>query len=258
MNNIAQKILLLSSDTTIALQLRELCLELSIDTLTINMSADSIRRACDDHWDLAIIYSGHDHNSALDACRKIKSGYPLGQVLVVSDNTDQEYVVSCIKEGADDYVISPWNAEILKARISVATNRHQLICRLTKKDTQTIGIENQRTVPTTESTDSSKDNNSNYRHIGDVRLCPYKREVTIDDNLIHLTRTEYLLLTYLAEHIGRPCSSVELLKNVLGYEDENYLPSLHSHVSRLRRKLRQSTVTSIETIWCYGYRFLTN
>jgi len=74
------------------------------------------------------------------------------------------------------------------------------------------------------------------------------------ERIIHLTRTEYSLLAYLFQRTSRPCSSVELLNNVLGYEDENYLPSLHSHVSRLRRKIQRSETTSIETIWCYGYR----
>ena len=168
---------------------------------------------------------------------------------MVSENSDSGFISRCLQLGADDYIKKPYDTEELGARLTVAINRHQRVIKL-------LGMSDGRDKDSPElaNADSIPTDASRYKHAGDVRLCDVKREVAVMEQLIKLTRTEYQLLKYLFDRIDRPCSSVELLQNVLGYSDENYLPSLHSHVSRLRRKLKASETTAIETIWCYGYR----
>jgi two-component system KDP operon response regulator KdpE len=62
--------------------------------------------------------------------------------------------------------------------------------------------------------------------------------VTLDDEPLHLTSTEYRLLTYLAQNAGHTLVSNTILSKVWGAGFVDDYPALHLYVSRLRRKLR--------------------
>ncbi len=264
----AQKILLLVSDEAISALVKKLCCEFSLEIDTAEKCIDSIGYACETSWDLLIIYASDHYSFTPGACNKIKELKPCSQIIVISENTDPVFISECLHQGADDYVTIPWNDREFTARVTSTIRRHQLLFQLMKDSPNYPGAELVKAEAELAKAEPAKadpvkatpqaSDESHYLNIGDIRLCPYKREVTVLSRELKLTRTEYSLLNYLMERIDRPCSSVELLNNVLGYEDENYLPSLHSHVSRLRRKINASKTTTIETIWCYGYRVLAN
>jgi DNA-binding response OmpR family regulator len=244
MNNVGNKTLLLISDRSISTLVRELCRHHSAEIEARDHSDASVDFACISEWDLLILYSETQASAIVESCRHIKAKRPLGQIIVVAATDEPAFSARCLHQGADDVIAAPWNDVEFAARINAAIRR--------SKQLQEFQQQAKTSPPITAS--QSDEDHSNYQYVGDVRLCPVKREVSVLNTLVHLTRTEYVLLTYLLTRLNRPCSSVELLNNVLGYEDENYLPSLHSHISRLRRKINQSNTTSIETIWCYGYR----
>jgi DNA-binding response OmpR family regulator len=203
-----------------------------------------------DDWDVLVIFTASNRTFALQACEQIRALKKIDQIIVISHLSDSEFSAECLRRGADDYLVSTQPPVELQARLGAAVRRQHNI---------TIALQQQPTDSPVASEPDARDevHAPQYQYVGDVRLCPFKREVTVMENVLRLTRTEYQLFQYLTDHIERPCSSVELLNNVLGYSDENYLPSLHSHISRLRRKLKPSKTTNIETIWCYGYRVQT-
>src|SRR5207247_4051353 len=65
------------------------------------------------------------------------------------------------------------------------------------------------------------------------------RRVTVDGEELHLTPTEYALLTALVRHADRVVTDSMLLQEVWGpeYGDEDHY--LHVYVARLRKKLEQ-------------------
>ena len=236
------KTLLLISDRSLSAMVLDLCHHHSREVAVRSHDAASVEFACATAWDLLIVDSEGQDSAVVENCRRIKAANPLGQIFVVVDVADPVFSASCLHEGADEVVVSPWNDIEFSARISVAMRRSNQLLQLERNGfVRPPALTGQSAEPS-------------YQSVGDVRLCTIKREVSVLGELVHLTRTEYLLLTYLIRRTNLPCSSVELLNNVLGYEDENYLPSLHSHISRLRRKIKRSITTSIDTIWCYGYR----
>ena len=237
---------LLISDRSMSATILKLCHHHSNEVEVRGNDAASVELACATAWDLLIVYSETQDSVVVENCRRIKAANPLGQILVVVGVADPVFSASCLQVGADEVVVSPWNDIEFSARISVAMRRSNQLLQLQRNG---FGSSPAQAIQSAEQKPKST-----YQHVGDVQLCPIKREVAVHGELVHLTRTEYLLLTYLIRRTNLPCSSVELLNNVLGYEDENYVPSLHSHISRLRRKIRRSITTSIDTIWCYGYR----
>lgn len=150
----------------------------------------------------------------------------------------------------------PSQSEEIADRVKCALRRSVAIQQHLRGSDTTTGIcsSNGNHSPA-KLTESSHDTSSFYL-AGDIKVYKQRHEVTVAEKLVSLTYTEFALLAYLVENMGRPCSKEELLSIVLGYRDENYTASLHSHVSRLRRKLEKagSSTTSIETLWRFGYR----
>lgn len=255
MTSLPKKILLINSDNHISSSVGELCVllnsELEVHDQSTNDVIDQIEKA----WDLIIVHADQQHSKAIQICRQVKEKRPLCQIIVVSVNSNPEIAAGCLSNGADDFIIFPWNTVECYARANAALKRSEEVSKLLEISKRGVGATAYNSQPLAWNT--SETSEIEYQFAGDVRLCRLKREVVVSDQVLQVTRTEFLLVAYLIENISRPCSSSELLLNVLGYEDDNYLPSLHSHVSRLRRKLKSSKTTTIETIWCFGYRILT-
>ena len=64
-----------------------------------------------------------------------------------------------------------------------------------------------------------------------------RRRVTLDDRVVTLTESEYLLLATLARFPGRVYTRFELIDKVRGYDFEGYERTIDAHVKNLRKKL---------------------
>jgi two-component system KDP operon response regulator KdpE len=84
-----------------------------------------------------------------------------------------------------------------------------------------------------------------------------KREVIVDSKPVHLTPTEFHLLSVLVQHRGQVVSHESLLTQIWGRRHVNNLSILQSYVSCLRRKLEKdpSKPSLLRTEWDVGYRF---
>jgi two-component system, OmpR family, response regulator len=85
----------------------------------------------------------------------------------------------------------------------------------------------------------------------DVRLSCASRQVHIDGEHLPLTRLEFDLLKYLADHPHRVFSRAQLLTAVWGYEHTGER-TVDVHVRRLRVKMHH--VPLITTVYGVGYR----
>ena len=82
-----------------------------------------------------------------------------------------------------------------------------------------------------------------------------RRLVTIDSQVVNLTRKEYDLLSTLAAQAGRTMSHVVLLERVWGYKSGTRTRTLDVHICRVRKKLAAAGRDYIETIFGVGTRF---
>jgi two-component system phosphate regulon response regulator PhoB len=90
--------------------------------------------------------------------------------------------------------------------------------------------------------------------VGSLILEPDAYMVTMNNEVVDFTRTEFELLYLLASNPGRVFSRAYLLETVWG---ENYVDgdrSVDNMVLRLRKKL-PLIETCIETVWGVGYRW---
>lgn len=142
-------------------------------------------------------------------------------VLVLSARQDSRDKVLALKLGADDYLTKPFWPEELIERVRARLRRF-----VTDRSSQVT--------------------------LGGLLIDGARREVSVNGELLELTRVELDLLLALANRVGQPVSRRWLLDNVLDPEREATERTLDVHFSRLRKKLGDAN--AIETVWGIGYR----
>ena len=129
-------------------------------------------------------------------------------VIVATARDDEGLIVSLLDAGADDYVIKPYDPAHLEARIRAVLRR-------------TSGGGDQVSETPLQ--------------VGGLRVDRARRTAEVDGRLLELTKLEFDLLAYLAEHPGRVVSRSELLREV--WQRTDAARTVDVHLSWLRRKL---------------------
>jgi two-component system, OmpR family, KDP operon response regulator KdpE len=131
-------------------------------------------------------------------------------IIVVSARGREEDKVASLDEGANDYVTKPIAAGELLARIRVAL-----------RATRTI--------------DESP--NAGIVHVGDLSVDFDFRRVTVRGAEVHLTPTEYRLISVMVRSAGRVVSSRQILRQVWGTPYEDQMGYLRIYMKKLRHKI---------------------
>lgn len=146
-------------------------------------------------------------------------------IVVLTVRADDEEVVAALAQGADDYVVKPFNVDVLLARI------HANLRKAAVKDAGEPELVN-----------------------GPLRMDLVRHEVYYDDEKLALTPKEYDLLRYFIVHRGKMLTHKQILKEVWGpahAEDTQYL---RVYVGQLREKVDRNETKLIMTEPGVGYR----
>ena len=164
------------------------------------------------HPDLVLLDVMMPVLSGFDACERIRefSNVP---VIMVTAKGDEHDRVKGLDVGADDYIIKPYSATELLARVRAVLRRAQLSGGTFQQST--------------------------FTH-GNLRIDFARAEVFVDDIIVFLSATEYRLLLQFAQNLGRVLTSEELLENVWGVEYRDDKEILWVSISRLRQKLESN------------------
>jgi DNA-binding response OmpR family regulator len=131
-------------------------------------------------------------------------------VIVATARDDEREIVRLLEAGADDYVIKPFTAEQLHARIRAVLRR---------------GAE-----PVAEAA----------LEVGGLRVDPRSREAVLDGEPLQLARKEFDLLLYLASRPGEVVGKQTLLAEVWHQPYGGSDKTVDVHLSWLRRKLGET------------------
>ncbi len=162
-----------------------------------------------------------------DVCRRIRANSDV-PIIMVSARTDSFDVVAGLEAGADDYVTKPFEPKELTARIRAMLRR-----------AQGFG-----------STSAAVELG------GRIEVVPDEGVVRVDDEEVHLTRTEFRLICELAAAPGRVFTREALLESVWGYEYVGDTKLVDVHVYRLRSKIERNPAQPehLVTVRGLGYK----
>ncbi len=153
-------------------------------------------------------------------------------ILLLTARGEQENVIKGFGLGADDYVVKPFNADELAARVRAILHRTQPPNRA-PMDVYTIG---------------------------DVKINFSTHEATRDGKPVNFTALEFDILHYLMENEGHTVSRKQLLRDVWGIQQDIVTRTIDRHMASIRKKVEPdpSNPSFIETVYGIGYRFTRN
>ena len=161
-------------------------------------------------------------------CREIrkKSNVPILMVTAKSETFDK---VLGLELGADDYIVKPFDAKEVVARIKAVYRRAG------------------QTAPETESKEVSYDK---------LQVNMTRYELKVDGKVLDTPPKELELLFYLASNPNRVYTRDQLLDEVWGFEYYGDSRTIDVHIKRLREKLEGiSEKWALKTVWGVGYKF---
>lgn len=155
-------------------------------------------------------------------CRWIRSRWKDLPIIFLTVRSDASDIVSGFRDGADDYVVKPFQLEVLYSRILALLRR-------------TGNVAEQ------------------YLSCGGIRIDQNRRTVTCHSEEVLLSAAEYQLLLYLMQHKGKTLTREQILAQVWD-ANGNYVNNntLTVTVKRLRDKLGQPAC--LKTVRSVGYR----
>lgn len=163
-----------------------------------------------------------------EVCRQLRRSSMVPIIMITARGEDYDKIMG-LDIGADDYVIKPFSASEVMARVRAVMRR--------------INVQEQ-----------PKQNVLQYSNLY-IDLDKY--DVRIDESEVPLTKKEVELLWTLAKNSNKVFSRDNLLDSIWGYDYFGDSRTVDSHIKRLRAKLDkyEHEAWEIKTIWGVGYRF---
>ncbi len=195
--------------------------------------ADSVQRGLIEAGtrrpDLLVLDLGLPDGDGIELIRSLRH-WSASPVIVLSARSQETDKIAALDAGADDYLVKPFGAGELTARVRAQLRRYRL---------PTQGGEPEIAF-------------------GDIRIDLTRRTVERGGTLLHLTPIEYKLLTHLASQPDRVVTHQQLLKLIWGpghLEDTHYV---RVHMANLRKKVEgnSSMPRHLLTESGIGYRFV--
>jgi len=160
--------------------------------------------------------------------RKIRENSSIPVMMLTARGEVTDRIVG-LELGADDYLPKPFEPRELLARIQSILRRSR-----------------------------SPEAMQDFIEYEDLRVDKLKQEVHLDEELIHLSTTEYEALLMFVENPGQILDREKLVENLRGIQWQSYDRSVDVLVSRLRNKLGETPARTrfIKTIHGVGYKFI--
>ena len=197
-------------------------------TLLASTAREGITMAVVHPPDLIVLDLGLPDEDGQIVLRKLREWY-LGAIIILSVRSSEEDIIKALDNGANDYLTKPFRTGELLARIRTALRQTQNITQVQKLEFDNLVID------------------------------LTSRTVTMDNEPLKLTATEYSLLTLLAKNDGRVLTHQYILRTIWGPGYTQQSQYLRVFVGQLRKKIEPNPNNPkfIVTESGIGYRFCT-
>lgn len=226
--NNAARILVIEDESKIARWLVSLLEQANFSVITASDGATGLRLAETEHPNVVLLDLMLPDMDGLDVCRIIRRRSDV-LILMLTARIDETDRLIGLEMGADDYITKPFNSREVIARIRAFLRRANGLLVAEPKPLV----------------------------FGALTLNMSAHTCTLNDQLVTLTPTEFVILETLMQHPGVAYTRETLITEALGYDYAAYERTIDAHVRNLRRKIETDMRDPqyILTVFGIGYRF---
>ena len=221
------KLLLVEDDRRIRV---EVMAALAAEGLEVEVAVDlaGAEAALDSGIDLVVLDRGLPDGDGIGLCATIRERVPGLPVLMLTARDDPAERVRGLEAGADDYVVKPFHAAELIARVRGLLRR------------------------------AGRQSMDDGRRLGPLWADRSRRIADRGDRPLALRRREFDLLLFLLQHPGRPWSREQLRQRVWRDDTDEDTRTVDVHVRRLRQQIEEdpSCPRLLLTEFGVGYRMV--
>jgi DNA-binding response OmpR family regulator len=202
-------LLIIEDDQRIREALVRMLTQRGHEVRSVSRGMDGIRQVVEFGPDVVILDLGLPDVDGSEVVKMIRatSNVP---ILVATARDEEGEIVRVLDDGADDYVVKPFSAAQIDARIRAILRR------------------------------TSTEDSAAELVVGVLRIDPATRQATVSGDELELTRKEFDLLAYLAARAGTVVTKREILAGVWRQPYGGADKTVDVHLSWLRRKLGES------------------
>ena len=177
--------------------------------------------------DLVVLDLNLPGMDGIDVCRVLRRDSDVPIIMLTARDGEADRLIG-LELGADDYITKPFSPRELVARVRAVLRRVH----------------------------------GDVRQPGMIRVTGLEidlngHSVTRRGEPVHLTPSEFTLLTVLAQHPGQVFSREQLLERLYGMAYDGFARSVDAHIKNLRQKLEDDPANPryVQTIYGIGYKF---
>lgn len=219
------KILIVEDDIDINNMIRDLLRQNKYETISAYSGTEAMMCIEKEEFDLVLLdlmLPGMEGKQVLKQIQRYRN-IP---VIILTAKDEMNSKIELLKIGADDYITKPFNNEELLARIEVVLRRKHI------EEKQDILI------------------------FKDIILNRNNFEVTVQDEVIPLTKREYLILELLMQSPNKVFTKNNIFESVWNEDFLGEDNSINVHISNIRQKIAQINPKEeyIKTVWGIGFK----
>ena len=217
----------------------------------------------EDEFDLVLLDLQLGDTDGIEILRDVKRRWPLTEVILLTAHGSINSAIAALRHGAYDYLLKPAQVQDIRERVARALDerrkvqqRSELLQRISDSARALGLIEGGAQGATTPAP-----TNSDRIEVGPLLLDLRRHGASLGSQMLALTRTEFALLTALAQQPDTALSYGTLSEAVYGraQPEDEARALLRPHIARLRHKLESTGVggVALVSIRSMGYMLQT-
>ncbi len=194
---------------------------------TVSTLNDALDKSGVYEYDCILVDIGLPDGNGLDLIRQLKKDHQRAGIIIVSAKNSLDDKVNGLDLGADDYLPKPFHLAELNARIRALQRRKSFA-------------------------------GNRVIEFGEITVNPTEQAVTVNEQPVKLTRSEYTLLEYFLANPNRVITKESVAEHLSGDHAEllDKLDFIYSHVKNLRKKLMDAGAGDyIRSVYGVGYKW---